>query len=71
MKYCKSCNLKYESEQSKCVFCNGQLEKIDDLEMKTSFPKFKGFYPWRDDLIKYLLFGFVVLLAVSFLLRPN
>ena len=69
MKYCKSCELKYESEQSKCVFCNGELENIDDVPMKSSFPKFKGFYPWQGILLRYIVFGFIALFAVSVLLK--
>ena len=75
MKYCKSCNMKYDTEQTRCVFCNNELETIDNTPVSASYPPFKGFYPWQEIVLKYILFGCLSLLAISIIvdlyLWPN
>lgn len=65
MKYCKSCNMKYDTDQTKCVFCNNELETIDNTPGSANYPPFKGFYPWQEIVLKYILFGVLSLLAVA------
>ena len=69
MKYCKSCNMKYDTDQTKCVFCNNELESLDNNLGHASYPPFKGFYPWQDIVLRYTAFGLIVLEAVSILLK--
>ena len=65
MKYCKSCNMKYDTDQTKCVFCNNELETLDNTPGSANYPPFKGFYPWQEIVLKYILFGVLSLLAVA------
>lgn len=69
MKYCKSCNMKYDSDQKKCVFCNNELEILDDTSTSASYPPFKGYYPWQDIVMRYTLFGLLVLEAAAIILK--
>ena len=69
MKYCKSCNMKYDSDQKRCVFCNNELEIIDDSSTNASYPPFKGYYPWQDIVMRYTLFGLLVLEATALILK--
>lgn len=75
MKYCKSCNIKYDTDQTKCVFCNNELETIDNTPGSANYPPFKGFYPWQDIVLRYVLFGSLVLEAIAIIfdlyLFPN
>ena len=69
MKYCKSCNMKYDSNQTRCVFCNNELETIDNTPTKASYPPFKGFYPWQEIVLRSTLFGLIVLEVIAIILR--
>ena len=69
MKYCKSCNMKYDTDQTKCVFCNNELETIDNKPSHASYPPFKGFYPWQEIVMRYTLFGLIVLEAIAIIFK--
>jgi hypothetical protein len=67
--------MKYDTDQTKCVFCNNELETIDNIPGSANYPPFKGFYPWQEIVLKYILFGCLSLLAVAIIvdlyLLPN
>lgn len=69
MRYCKSCNMKYDTDQTKCVFCNNELETIDNKPSNASYPPFKGFFPWQEIVLRYTLFGLIVLEAIAIIFK--
>lgn len=69
MKYCKFCNIKYDSDQTKCVFCSNELENVDNKPANACYPAFKGFYPKREKVLRLLAFSLLCAFAVSILLN--
>ena len=66
MKYCKNCDIKYNSTQSKCVFCNSDLQNINSTENEVSYPPFKGYYPAREVVLRFIAFGLLAaIVAIS------
>lgn len=61
--------MKYDSDQKRCVFCNNELEILDDTSTSASYPPFKGYYPWQDIVMRYTLFGLLVLEATAIILK--
>jgi hypothetical protein len=61
--------MKYDSDQKRCVFCNNELEILDDTSTSASYPPFKGYYPWQDIVMRYTLFGLLVLEAAAIILK--
>lgn len=61
--------MKYDTDQARCVFCNNELENLDNKTGNSSYPPFKGFYPWKELVMRYTLFGILVLEAVAIILN--
>jgi len=39
MKYCKSCHVHYDNTLEHCILCNGELEKIGEIDSTYKFPE--------------------------------
>lgn len=64
MKYCKNCEIKYDSEQTKCIFCNSELVELDKNPCESSFPPFKGYYPLREVVLRFIAFGLIAIITI-------
>lgn len=61
MKYCNSCQIKYNTPLKKCVFCNNELSILDSTDMYYNYPIFI-----KEKKTSYLfmkIFSFLLVLA--------
>lgn len=71
MKYCKSCNIKYEAPLEHCLFCNNPLIAMDSLPARPadSYPLYQKMHHRRKAFLKIM--SFLVLIADIICLLVN
>ena len=67
MKYCKNCDLKFDTDLNKCLFCSNQLEVIND-ECSSAFPKRSTTFKVFALVKKILALSLLLLIATSIMI---